>query len=76
MTGAISEYTLATLLGPELITVANKGFIAQYGTALNAKGEVILAADILAAWGGIQSAGQGFGMLSQHLYVTASRIES
>jgi hypothetical protein len=47
--------------------VANKGFIQQYGTVLNAKGQVILDADILAAWGGVQSAGQGFGMLSQHL---------
>lgn len=47
--------------------IANKGFIAQYGTALNSAGDVILDADILAAWGGIQSAGQGVGMLTQHL---------
>lgn len=49
--------------------IANKGFIAQYGTAFNAKGALILDKDILAAWGGIQSAGQGIGMLTQHLCV-------
>ena len=47
--------------------VANKGFIQQYATATNSKGARILDANILAAWGGVQSAGQGFGMLSQHL---------
>ncbi|WWC97802.1 hypothetical protein V866_004689 [Kwoniella sp. B9012] len=47
--------------------IANKGFIETYGTAIDAKtGGPKLDADILAAWGGIQSAGQGFGMLTQH----------
>jgi hypothetical protein len=65
MTGNISTWGCHSKLCSCL--VANKGFIQQYGTALNAKGQLILDADILAAWGGIQSAGQGFGMLSQHL---------
>ena len=38
-----------------------------YGTQYNSKGTLILAADILAAWGGIQSAGQGFAMISMNL---------
>nr|XP_031857210.1 uncharacterized protein CI109_007374 [Kwoniella shandongensis]KAA5524282.1 hypothetical protein CI109_007374 [Kwoniella shandongensis] len=46
--------------------IANKGFIKTYGTAYNAKGALILDANILAAWGGVQSAGQGLGMLSMH----------
>lgn len=47
--------------------IANKGFVLQFGTAKNAAGAVILDASVLAAWGGIQSAGQGLGMLTQHL---------
>lgn len=47
--------------------VANAGFIKQYGSDYNAKGDLILAADRVAAWGGVQSAGQGFGMISMHL---------
>lgn len=39
--------------------IANKGFILQYGTSVNAAGAVILNADHVAAWGGVQSAGQG-----------------
>ncbi|OWT36126.1 sugar transporter [Cryptococcus neoformans Bt1] len=46
--------------------IANKGFIKTYGTAYNSAGELILDANVLAAWGGVQSAGQGFGMLSMH----------
>ncbi|WWC64295.1 uncharacterized protein I303_106905 [Kwoniella dejecticola CBS 10117] len=47
--------------------IANKGFIQTYGTVNDPKtGALILDADILAAWGGIQSAGQGIGMLTQH----------
>ncbi|WVQ82451.1 hypothetical protein IAT38_004580 [Cryptococcus sp. DSM 104549] len=46
--------------------IANKGFIQTYGTAYNAAGALILDANVLAAWGGIQSAGQGLGMLSMH----------
>jgi hypothetical protein len=47
--------------------IANKGFIGTYATATNAAGAKILDANVLAAWGGIQSAGQGFGMISMHL---------
>lgn len=47
--------------------IANKGSIKTYGTAYNSAGELILDANVLAAWGGVQSAGQGFGMLSMHL---------
>lgn len=57
--------------------IAFKGFVQQYGECANASGATILCADhlgmssdvhklISAAWGGIQSAGQGFAMLSQH----------
>ncbi|WRT64411.1 uncharacterized protein IL334_001343 [Kwoniella shivajii] len=46
--------------------IANKGFIQTYGTAHDAKGQLILDANVLAAWGGVQSAGQGLGMLSMH----------
>jgi hypothetical protein len=49
--------------------IANKGFIQTYSTTVNAKGVPILAANVLAAWGGVQSAGQGFGMISMHLWV-------
>lgn len=60
--------------------IANTGFVKVcqlahkhiltvkvYGTQYNAKGTLILAADILAAWGGIQSCGQGLGMISMSL---------
>lgn len=46
--------------------IANAGFISQFGTAHNAKGALILDANVLAVWGGIQSLGQGLGMLSMH----------
>lgn len=46
--------------------IANKGFIAQFGTQMS-KGSLILSAQVLAIWGGVQSLGQGMGMLSTHL---------
>lgn len=50
--------------------IANKGFIRTFATAISVKdGSRILDANVLAAWGGIQSLGQGSGMLSMHLYV-------
>ncbi|RSH90015.1 hypothetical protein EHS25_001348 [Saitozyma podzolica] len=45
--------------------IANKGFIAQFGTQIP-KGSLILSAQVLAIWGGVQSLGQGMGMLSTH----------
>lgn len=54
--------------------IANEGFIDVYWTQYNAKGAKILAADILAAWGGIQSAGQGFAMISMNLCVLAASM--
>ncbi|WWD19437.1 hypothetical protein CI109_103897 [Kwoniella shandongensis] len=45
--------------------VANKGFINQFGTA-HSKGKLILAAQSLSIWGGVQSLGQGMGMLTTH----------
>lgn len=47
--------------------IANKGFIKQYGSDYNAKGDLILAAGTVSAWGGVQSAGQGLGMITMHL---------
>ena len=47
--------------------IANKGFIKTYGTAYDPKKGQILDANVLAAWGGLQSLGQGLGMLSMHL---------
>lgn len=47
--------------------IANAGFIKQYGSVHNAAGALILDANVVAAWGGVQSAGQGFGMISMHL---------
>lgn len=49
--------------------VANQGFVNQFGTELDAKGNKILAADHLALWGGMGSLGQGLGMVTTHLYV-------
>lgn len=49
--------------------IANKGFVQTYGTVHNAKGALILDAHVVSAWGGLQSLGQGLGMLSMHLYV-------
>ncbi|GFZ46073.1 hypothetical protein JCM24511_04319 [Saitozyma sp. JCM 24511] len=46
--------------------IANKGFIKTYGTAHDSSGNLILDANVLAAWGGLQSLGQGLGMLSMH----------
>lgn len=46
--------------------IANKGFIKQFGTAHSAAGALILDANVLAVWGGIQSLGQGIGMLTMH----------
>ena len=46
--------------------IANKGFIAQFGTVQNKAGALILDANVLAVWGGIQSLGQGLGMLTMH----------
>ena len=46
--------------------IANKGFIAQFGTAHSSAGKLILDANVLAVWGGIQSLGQGIGMLTMH----------
>lgn len=46
--------------------IANKGFIRQFGTAHNRAGALILDANVLAVWGGIQSLGQGLGMLTMH----------
>lgn len=51
------------------VTWHSQGYadLQVYGTQYNSKGTLILAADILAAWGGIQSAGQGFAMISMNL---------
>lgn len=49
--------------------IASKGFIKQYGADYNAKGDLILKAGTVSAWGGVQSAGQGFGMITMHLCV-------
>ena len=42
--------------------IANAGFVHQFGTELNAKGELILSASVLSAIGTIQSVGQIIGM--------------
>jgi hypothetical protein len=52
--------------------IANQGFIKTYGTAHDSTGKQILDANVLASWGGIQSMGQGLGMLSMHLSVRSS----
>jgi len=42
--------------------IANPGFVRQFGTELNADGELILSASVLSAIGTIQSVGQIIGM--------------
>ena len=47
--------------------IANAGFIAVYGTTV--AGKTAIDANVLAVWGGIQSLGQGSGMITMHLHV-------
>jgi hypothetical protein len=42
--------------------IANPGFVRQFGTELNAAGDLILSASVLSAIGTIQSVGQIIGM--------------
>lgn len=44
--------------------VANKGFIAQFATELNATGQPFLASPVLSGWSSIMSVGQIIGMTS------------
>ena len=42
--------------------IANPSFVRQFGTELNADGDLILSASVLSAIGTIQSVGQIIGM--------------
>lgn len=47
---------------PQGNIIANPGFVEQFATTTNAKGERILSAPVLSAIGTIQSVGQIIGM--------------
>lgn len=53
---------LTNLVGINGNIIANPGFVRQFGTELNADGELILSASVLSAIGTIQSVGQIIGM--------------
>ncbi|KAH8589825.1 putative transporter [Bisporella sp. PMI_857] len=61
---AFSAATDGYQIGINASIIANKGFVAQFGTAKDKTGNRILASPILSAWSSIMSVGQIIGMTS------------
>ncbi|VUC26714.1 unnamed protein product [Clonostachys rosea] len=59
---AFSAATDGYQIGMNGSIVANKGFVKQFATEVNAKGELYLASPVLVGWSSIMSVGQIIGM--------------
>ncbi|KAF2008744.1 general substrate transporter [Aaosphaeria arxii CBS 175.79] len=59
---AFSAATDGYQIGMNASIVANKGFVLEFATKTNAKGQLFLESPILSGWSSIQSVGQIIGM--------------